>query len=167
MARHRKKRATRRELAATLGVHMQTVTKWEREGLPIAKRGARGRASEYDVASVRAWLSAREEAARKAGGPLDPIQEKAARDHWQAELAQQTHAIRQRELLPAADVERAWSAEIAGVRAKLLALPTTYADRIYRAATLDKLAGVEKTLQAAVYDVLRQFAGKPPKEGAA
>jgi len=163
----RKKLATRRELAAALDVHMQTITKWERDGLPIAERGSRGRPSRYSLEAVRAWRAAREEAARKVDGPLDPIQEKAARDHWQAELARQTHEIRHKTLLPAADVERAWAAEVAAVRAKLLALPTTYSDRIYRAGTLDGLSGVEKAVQAAVYDVLRQFAGRLPKEGAA
>jgi len=163
----RKKLTTRRELAAALGVHMQTITKWEREGLPIAERGSRGRPSRYSLEAVRTWRAAREEAARKVDGPLDPIQEKAARDHWQAELARQTHEIRHKTLLPAADVERAWAAEVAAVRAKLLALPTTYSDRIHRASTLDGVAGVQKTVQAAVYDVLRQLAGAPPKEGAA
>lgn len=156
----RKAPKTRREVAETLGVHIMTITKWERSGLPVVVRGGRGRPSKYDLEAVRAWLAARDEAARKAvAGPLDPVQEKAARDHWQAELARQTHEIRHKTLLPAADVERAWAMEVAAVRAKLLALPTTYADRIHRAATLDGLPGVEKMLQAAVYDVLRQLAG--------
>lgn len=165
----RKKLAThtRREVAEALGVHMATVTKWEREGLPIVERGSRGRPSRYDIEAVKAWRAARDEAARRVDGPLDPVQEKAARDHWQAELARQTHQIRHKTLLPAADVERAWAGEVAAVRAKLLSLPTTYSDRIHRAATLHGLSGVEKTLQAAVYDVLRQFAGALPNEGAA
>lgn len=156
----RAKSKTRRELAALLAVHVMTITKWERQGLPIVKRGSRGRPSRYDLEAVRAWLAARDKAAQEAvKGPLDPVQERAARDHWQAELAEQTHQIRQKTLLPAADVERAWAAEVAAVRAKLLALPTTFSDRIHRASTLHGLAGVEKTLQAAVYDVLRQLAG--------
>jgi phage terminase Nu1 subunit (DNA packaging protein) len=160
--------STRRDVAQALGVHMDSISKWERQGLPIVKRGGRGRPSKYDLEAVRAWLAARDQAARKAAdGPLDPVQERAARDHWQAELAEQTHQIRQKTLLPADEVSRAWAAEIAGVRAKLLALPTTFADRIHRAATLHGLAGVEKTLQAAVYDVLRQLAGATPREGAA
>lgn len=157
----RRKHATRREVAEALGVHMASVTKWERQGLPIVERGSRGRPSRYDLEAVRAWLAARDQAARKAvDGPLDPVQEKAARDHWQAELAEQTYQIRQKNLLPADEVGRAWSAEVAAVRAKLLALPTTFSDRLFRAATLDGLAGVEKVLQAAVYDVLRQLAGR-------
>ena len=161
----RAKLATRREVAEALGVHMDSVSKWERQGLPLVKRGGRGRPSRYDLEAVRAWLAARDGAARKAvDGPLDPIQEKAARDHWQAELAQQTHRIRQRELLPAADVERAWAAEVAGVRAKLLSLPTTYSDRLHRASTLEGVPGTERVLRDAVYDVLRQLAGTSKAE---
>jgi phage terminase Nu1 subunit (DNA packaging protein) len=164
----RKKLATRRDLAELLGVHMDSISKWERQGLPIVSRGGRGRPTRYDVEAVRAWLADRDKGARQAvDGPLDPIQEKAARDHWQAKLAEQAHEIRHKTLLPAADVERAWAAEVAAVRAKLLALPTTYSDRIHRAGTLDGLSGVEKAVQAAVYDVLRQFAGALPKVGAA
>ena len=162
----RAKLSTRREVAEALGVHMDSVSKWERQGLPIVGRGGRGRPSTYDLEAVRAWLAARDQAARKAvEGPLDPVQEKAARDHWQAELAQQTHRIRQRELLPAADVERAWAAEVAGVRAKLLSLPTTYSDRLHRASTIDGLPGVERVLRDAVYDVLRQLAGTAEESG--
>jgi DNA-binding XRE family transcriptional regulator len=42
---------TRRELASRLGVHLQTIVKWEREGLPVVLR--------YDEAAVQAWLAAR------------------------------------------------------------------------------------------------------------
>jgi len=161
----KRKLATRREVAETLGVHMDSISKWERQGLPIVTRGGRGRPTMYDLEAVRAWLAARDEAARKVvEGELDPVQEKAARDHWQAELAKQTLAIREKNLLPADEVDRAWRAEVAATRAKLLALPTTFSDRIYRAGTLDGLAGVERTLQAAVYDVLRQLSGAAEAE---
>jgi phage terminase Nu1 subunit (DNA packaging protein) len=166
-ARKRRGLLKRAELAKRLGKHPQTISDWTAAGCPVARRGRTGSPILYSERDVRAWLAAREEEARAPDGPLDPIQEKAARDHWQAELARQTHEIRHKTLLPAADVERAWAAEVAAVRAKLLALPTTYSDRIYRASTLDGLAGVEKTVQAAVYDVLRQLAGALPKEGAA
>lgn len=160
MQKGRRKLVTRRDVAQALGVHMATVTGWERQGLPLVKRGGRGVPSKYDLEAVRAWIAARDGAARKAvDGPLDPIQEKAARDHWQAELAEQTYKIRQKTLLPADEVERAWTTEVAAVRAKLLALPTTFSDRIFREGTLHGLAGVERMIQAAVHDVLRQLSG--------
>lgn len=49
------KLVTRRELAEKHSVHMQTITKWEREGMPVAERGPKG----ATVADVRAWLKAR------------------------------------------------------------------------------------------------------------
>jgi len=59
---------------------------------------------------------------------------------------------------------RAWAAEVAGVRAKLLSLPTTYSDRLHRASTLEGVPGTERVLRDAVYDVLRQLAGTSKAE---
>lgn len=150
---------TRRQLAELLDVHMQTVTKWEREGLPVAARGRKGKPSKYSEAEARAWLEAREEAAKQPGAALDLVQERARKEHWQALLAEQTHKARERELLPRAEVEKAWGAEVASVRAKLLAWPAMLADRVHRAATLDGLPGVERVLHESVRDVLRDLAG--------
>lgn len=148
---------TRRELAVALNCHMQTVTKWEREGLPIAERGRKGRPSRYDEAAVRAWLAAREERAQ-TGQALDLVQERAQKEHWQALLAEQTFKVRERKLLDADDVAKTWGGVVAAIRAKLLAVPTSYADRVHRATTLEGLAGAEHVLRDAVYDVLRELA---------
>lgn len=148
---------TRRELAQVLGCHMQTVTKWEREGLPIAERGRKGRPSRYDEAAVRAWLTAREEQAQSLQA-LDLVQERARKEHWQALLAEQTYRVRERQLLDAADVAKTWGAVVSAIRAKLLAMPTSFADRVHRAAVLNGLPGVEAGLRTAVYDVLRELA---------
>ncbi len=148
---------TRRELAENLTVHMQTVTKWEREGMPIAQRGARGRPSFYLEAEVRAWRKEREEAALSGNGPLNPLQERARRERAQAVLAEQTFQIRMRDLLPRADVERIWSSEVSAVRTRLMALPVTLADQLHRAA-LRGVPAVEKVLEDAVHDVLIELA---------
>lgn len=150
---------TRRELATALGVHMMTVTKWERDGLPIAERGRRGKASLYDEAACRAWLEAREVAAD--GAPVDLARERARKERAQALLAEQQYAARGRALLPAEEVEKVWGAHVAAVRAKLLALPLTLADRIHRAGTLHGVAGVEAALEQAVRDVLTELAVSP------
>ena len=148
---------TRRALAERLGVHMQTVTKWERDGLPTAKRGAKGRPSLYDETEVRAWRQAREEAA-KSSGIVDVAQERARKERAQAILAEQTYAIRSREFLPKHEIERAWAAETTAIRTHLLAWSTTLADRVYRAATLEGLGGVERVLHDATREVLRELA---------
>lgn len=141
---------------------MQTVCKWERRGLPIAERGRAGRASLYREADVRAWLGAREAAAKEraagAGIGLDVAQERAKKEGWQARLAEQQYLARQGELLPRAEVERAWGAERDAIRTKLLALPVSYADRVFRAATLHGVTGVEAALRDAVFDALRELA---------
>ena len=154
---------TRRQLAAALDKHEITIIKWQREGLPIAKRGGRGRASLYSEAHVRAWLKQREEAAAAPTGPLDLVQERARKEHWQGLLAEQMFLVRARKLLPAEEVERVWMVETNAIRTKLMAWPATLADRLFRASTLDGLAGVERELNAAVRDVLRDLAVGPER----
>jgi len=149
---------TRPELAKALGCNPRTVAKWQEEGLPVASRGRGGRASRYDETGVRAWVAAREEAAKQPGG-LDWSQERARKEHWQGLLAEQLHKTRERELLPRLEAEKAWSAEVAAARTKLLAWRTTLSDRLTRAATLEGEPGVERVLDAAVRDVLRELAG--------
>lgn len=153
---------TRRNLARALGVHMQTICKWEQDGMPIADRGRRGRASLYSESAVRDWLTARE-AAAKQSGIVDVSRERARKERAQAELAQQAFAIRARTLLPIEEVERVWTAEVTAVRAIILASYTTHTDRIHRAATLEGLAGVERALKDLAYEVLRELAN-PERE---
>lgn len=168
---------TRRELAALPDlpgqagpVHMQTVTKWEHSGMPVAERGRKGRPSRYSEADVRAWLAAREAAMSAPDAPLDLEVERARKEHWQALLAEQTHRARERELLPRAEVERVWGAERDAVKGKLLSLPVTHADRVHRAGALDGVPGVERALKEMVYEVLRELAagaGDQPVEAPA
>jgi hypothetical protein len=149
---------TRRQLAEALTVHPQSITKWEAEGLPVAQHGGKGRPSFYDETAVRAWRRERDEAAATGNGPLNPAQEKARRERAQAQLAEQTFQIRMRDLLPRDEVERLWSGEIAAVRAKLMAVPINLADIIHRTAHVDGVAAVEKILEDAMLDALRELA---------
>lgn len=148
---------TRRELADRFHVHMQTVTKWEREGMPIAERGRKGRASRYREEDVRDWLSAREQAA-KTSGHVDVAQERARKERAQAVLAEQLAATRARLLLSADEVARVWSGEVAAVRSIILASYTSQADKIHRIATLEGVGGVEAALKELAHEVLRQLA---------
>lgn len=148
---------TRRELAELRAVHYNTVIDWERDGMPVAKKGSRGRPSMYSQAAVEAWLEAREAAAAN-GSRLDVSQERARKERAQALLAEQMYASRARDLLSRTDVEHEWAAEIAGVRAVFLAVPTTFAARVFRAGTLDGEAGTERVLREVVNEVLRELA---------
>jgi hypothetical protein len=80
---------TRRELAARLGVHMQTVTKWEREGLPIAERGRRGRPSRMTSRRFEGVARGAGVRRRLAGSPFQRYQAAHARQRSAlAELAE-------------------------------------------------------------------------------
>lgn len=155
----RAKPLKRRVLAERLGVHPMTVTKWEQDGLPIAHRGRRGKPSLYDEAACRAWLEARETASD--GAPVDLARERARKERAQALLTEQTYATRAETLLPAEDVDRLWSTELTAVRAKLLALPQGYADRLARAVTLRGVAGAEAAIKDMVDEALTEFAAGP------
>ena len=157
---------TRRQLAAALGCHMMTVTKWEREGMPIAEHGGRGRASHYRETEVRAWLQVREEAAKQPGA-VNLVAERARKERAQAVLAEQAYHIRTRDLLPREEIERAWLSESTAVRTKLLAWPSAVSDKVFRAATEEGQPGVERVLTEAVRDALRELSDptSPPGVG--
>lgn len=125
--------------------------------MPVAQRGRGGRPSQYDEAEVRKWLDARNKKSEAGNGKLNLFEERAEKERWQGLLAQQTYLTRQRELLPAREVEKAWAAEVTAVRTKLLSWATTLADQVHRVSTLEGLPGVERVLQDAVRDVLLEL----------
>lgn len=137
---------TRKELADAFDVHPQTVTKWERDGLPIEKRGRPGIPSLYDREAVEAWLNARAEAAQH-GGPVDVARERARKERAQARLAEQKYLERSGELVTAEEVVEVWGAHINAVRTKLLVLPT-----------LPQFAIVANELEQKVREILTEIA---------
>lgn len=160
---------TRVELAAALDVNPRTIAKWIEEGLPVAKRGKGGSPSQFDLAACRAWQAAR--AQLQADDPIDLMRERARKERAQALLAEQLYAVRSGKLLPADEVEKVWTAEVAAVRSLMLSAPQTWSDRIYRASTSEGLAGVERELKALIHSFMRELADrrtpKPRKKKAA
>lgn len=51
-------RMNRKNLSALLTVSPVTIWRWEREGLPVAHRGGKGRENLYELTDVLAWLKA-------------------------------------------------------------------------------------------------------------
>jgi len=151
------KLVTRLQLAKHLKHLPRTISKWQEEGLPVARRGRGGRPSLYDEPAVRAWVEARE-AAAQTQAPTFMIS-RSRKELAQALEAEQRVALRSGTLLAAADVDRTWSAEVAAVRARLLAIPTAWSDRLHRAGALGGAAGIEALLVEAIYQVLRELAG--------
>lgn len=147
---------TRRELAELHGVHQQTVTKWERAGMPIAERGRRGVPSRYNPDDVAAWLEERKKSTG-GGGLVVLTRERARKERALARLNELKYQEMARELVPADEVAEIWGAHINAVRTKLLSLPTTLTDRLCRAAKRGPRA-VERELEDAIRGVLTELA---------
>ena len=146
---------TRLELARRLRCDPRTICKWQEEGLPVARRGRGGRASLYDVPTVRAWRRLREAAAAKEPALAAS---RARQANAQAAESEQRVATRARQLIAIEDVERIWSDQVIAVRARALALPAALADRLLRIGVTEGAAGIERLLQAAVDEMLRELA---------
>jgi len=145
---------TRLTLARRVGVDARTVAKWIEIGLPVAVRGRGGRASLYNVADCERWIA--DHTAPTASGGLDVAQERAKRERAQAKLAEQAYQIKARTLLPAAEVDKAWTAIATAIRAKLVAVPQAYTDRIMRAA-LGGRDAMHRALDLLVDEVLGEL----------
>jgi phage terminase Nu1 subunit (DNA packaging protein) len=158
VAKRGAERITSRELARRLGRDARTLRKWIAEGAPVLKHGRGGEPSEFDEADFRAWLDVRER--DRATRTSDLMVSRSRKELAQALEAEQRVAIRAKTLVHVEEVERAWSAHVAGVRARLLSIPTALPDRLVRAATIDGAAGVEKILQETMYQVLTELAAR-------
>jgi len=149
-------RLTTVALAKLLGVHVRKIGSWLEQGLPCERR--RGKANLFDETTVRAWLAARA-AGPSPGAPVEDFSTTRARkESAQAALLEQLHAARQRDLVPADEVRRIWSGEVAAVRALILAAYATAADRIHRAGVLEGVAGVEAALLELGEAICRELA---------
>ena len=90
---------TRQQLAAALGVNAGTITRWERDGCPAAKKRTRGQCTLFDRAEVEAWRDA-VEAAKKSDEGLSLEQERALLARAQREKVEMENAVRRGELWP-------------------------------------------------------------------
>jgi phage terminase Nu1 subunit (DNA packaging protein) len=127
--RRRRKLISRQQLAVMLDVHPVTITKWQDDGMPVAKRGARGRPSLYDPAAVQAWRTAKEQAARSTD-VVSLEQERARMARADALLKEQQYARRTGELVPLAGVERRWSLRAEMIKTRARGLPTRAKQRL-------------------------------------
>jgi phage terminase Nu1 subunit (DNA packaging protein) len=124
---------TRRGIASAFGVHMQTVTGWEQEGMPIALRGARGRPSMYRLPDCIEWKTTRDVKALGGGEELSPQVEKALLDRKRREELELKILQRRGELVEVADVEREFEDCANAVKARLRRIPDAVADRVLTA----------------------------------
>ncbi len=110
----------RAEAAAALGVAPGRISKWVADGAPVARRGARGQASLYDVAALKRWRAHRTKEV-EAGLSLEEERAKLAR--VQRQKAEMEIAKRTGELLERSEVIAEGQAALSALKAALLRLP--------------------------------------------
>lgn len=169
---------TNSEFAAKMGVTLQTVTGWERKGW-IVRFGGDDRSIDPDASAAevdrkRDRKSVSRGKADKLTASLPPEGQESAypvpkgvtlddartrKEHWLAVRAELDAQERKGELLPAADVLRAWQAVLANLRANLRNLPSRLAADMHG---LD-LVAAEAVALAAIDELLAQLSDNPPE----
>lgn len=126
---------TRRDLAAAFGVHMQTVTKWERDGLPIAELGRKGKPSRYLLPACIQWFINRELSAKGVDtAATTPQQERALLDRQRREEIELRLQMRRGALVSAEEAARDLSDCANTVKARMRRIPDAIADRVLSVA---------------------------------
>ena len=156
---------TRRELALKLATHPATITKWENQGMPVAKLGRRGKPSYFDLDDVKSWRGEKERA-RAEGGELNLQQERARKERAQALVSEQTHAVRAGELMRADDVAETWYREISAVRSKLLSWRAVLEEQLARAYEVGGARALGEALSKEVNQLLTELSDGEHMAGA-
>lgn len=104
-------------LAAILGVTDVTLWEWQKQGMPVEKKGSRGEANEYDTSSVVAWYVEREVAKVRSESPRDALA------RAQEQLVRLNIAKEQGALVPVADVEAEFERMVLLARQRVLQAP--------------------------------------------
>lgn len=149
---------TRPELAEAFSVHQQTITKWERDGLPIEIRGSRGRPTYYSLAACVQWRIERELLARGVGtDAVSPQNERALLDRMRREELEIRMRARRGDLVEIDAVRLEYSELATAVKARLRAIPDTVADQVIGVAQAGP-AAIKALLLDRIDDALRELA---------
>lgn len=109
------------KLADVMGVSDVTIWEWQKEGMPVAVRGERGQANEYETAEVIRWYTGREVKKVQAESPKDRLA-RLQGDALELELAQK-HGT----LVPFEQVAPAWNSRCLAGAAFLMGAPSRLA----------------------------------------
>ena len=139
-------------VAQMFGVTTKSISRWqsrEKDPLPIAIKGARGVANQYDIAAVNDWGVRRaleKPRSMYAGGAYDSQKERARLTYQQAERAQLENAVTRGELIPASLVEETWTDHVLRMRARLLSMPSRVAHQVQAAESFDEMRKIIATV---------------------
>ena len=103
-------------------VSLPTIESWIRKGMPVVQRGAKGVAWSIDLCAAAEWRFSVPAGAEGTADPesMTPIERKA---WYEGETKRRDLQIRDRELIPAGDVERTVATAFAAISTGLRAIP--------------------------------------------
>jgi phage terminase Nu1 subunit (DNA packaging protein) len=152
---------SRYDLGDALGVNYRTISRWERDGMPVEVPGDHGRPTQYSLPKVVAWRRAREVSlaagSGEDGGRISLEIERAKLARQQARRTELDVRKREGGLVERAVTTAAWDEIVLTIRTRLLALPAELADACTAAAQAGGAAAVEVVLRRAIHDVLTEL----------
>ena len=113
---------TRPELAQEFGVTPGTITRWERDGMPVLHRAPRGRPSRFDVEAVRAWRATVDQQPDRSA-TFSLSRAKATESEKRTEKLEMEIALKRGELVHRDQVVREGHAFGRAVQARIRSLP--------------------------------------------
>ena len=143
----------KRGLADAFGVSEETITQWQKAGMPIqtARKGTMG--NEYELAPCIRWYALRESG---GDGALDLNQERARLAKAQADKTELEAAELKGEMVRYEELSAHWAARGSAMRSRLLTLPTKIAPRA-RVAENDQAASA--LIEAEIIEALTEISG--------
>lgn len=153
----------KKELSEILDKSQQTLTTWQKNGMPIFAEGSNGQSHQYKTEDCIQWLINREISKLtidEDGRVHDYEAERARLTHHQANKTALEEEVLKGNLLKAELVDRVWGDMISAFRAKMLSLPTK------TAATLvnePDIAVIETILREQVYEALTELSDYEPE----
>lgn len=151
-------------LAEILGKSQQTLTTWQKNGMPIFAEGSNGQANQYKTEDVIQWLINREIGKLTVddeGRVHDYEAERARLTHHQANKTELESKVLKGQLIHAETVEQVQGDMVSSFRSKILAIPTKAAHSMIG---LDDLNEAKEILKEYLYEALSELADYEPRQ---
>ena len=146
-------------VACMLGVTTKTIARWlklKEDPLPVAIKGGKGQAHQFDIATVHQWgIRQYTKGANPNGEVYDYLHERARLTHLQADKAELENQVTRGELIPAPVVGAVWTQVILNARARILAMPTRIAHAV---VAVDTVPEAHEIVRSACYEALTELA---------
>lgn len=138
------------QLADLLGYAERSLTEWQDEGMPVARRAdLRGQANEYNTAEVVAWLLTRAERKARAESPREEL--------YRSQVRLNTLKIDEAEkrLVDAKEVEQEFSRLVIAARTRLLQLPALLVQQLEGVPHEERRALIEHEIRKALAELAK------------